>query len=209
MVEPGFGSQRPHLLLSYSRLPKSIPLLFANRETEGRRGAVTCQSSQGPEARSPDFQSSALHGAPLPPRHFLQVGCRDLGSMGVLPAHQLLACPTSGCVPSAQMRSGNPGCCGCVRVTLAICCPCWCPIYSSSPLLFPLPMVPHLFHQLLPTPFPSAQSHCIFLEINRAVFSTGTNDKPGGPHYILRWTSPQVIKETHKPLGDWRYPYMQ
>uniref|UniRef100_A0A8C6B5S6 Delta-1-pyrroline-5-carboxylate dehydrogenase, mitochondrial n=1 Tax=Monodon monoceros TaxID=40151 RepID=A0A8C6B5S6_MONMO len=39
--------------------------------------------------------------------------------------------------------------------------------------------------------------------------TSGTNDKPGGPHYILRWTSPQVIKETHKPLGDWRYPYMQ
>uniref|UniRef100_G1Q3G6 Aldehyde dehydrogenase domain-containing protein n=1 Tax=Myotis lucifugus TaxID=59463 RepID=G1Q3G6_MYOLU len=39
--------------------------------------------------------------------------------------------------------------------------------------------------------------------------SSGTNDKPGGPHYILRWTSPQVIKETHKPLGDWRYSYMQ
>ncbi|KAH0503033.1 Delta-1-pyrroline-5-carboxylate dehydrogenase, mitochondrial [Microtus ochrogaster] len=38
---------------------------------------------------------------------------------------------------------------------------------------------------------------------------SGTNDKPGGPHYILRWTSPQVIKETHKPLGDWRYSYMQ
>uniref|UniRef100_G1PZ24 Aldehyde dehydrogenase 4 family member A1 n=1 Tax=Myotis lucifugus TaxID=59463 RepID=G1PZ24_MYOLU len=40
------------------------------------------------------------------------------------------------------------------------------------------------------------------------LFPTGTNDKPG-PHYILRWTSPQVIKETHKPLGDWRYSYMQ
>lgn len=39
--------------------------------------------------------------------------------------------------------------------------------------------------------------------------ASGTNDKPGGPHYILRWTSPQVIKETHKPLGDWRYSYMQ
>uniref|UniRef100_A0A8W4F721 Delta-1-pyrroline-5-carboxylate dehydrogenase, mitochondrial n=1 Tax=Sus scrofa TaxID=9823 RepID=A0A8W4F721_PIG len=39
--------------------------------------------------------------------------------------------------------------------------------------------------------------------------ASGTNDKPGGPHYVLRWTSPQVIKETHKPLGDWRYPYMQ
>uniref|UniRef100_A0A8C9UPU3 Multifunctional fusion protein n=1 Tax=Spermophilus dauricus TaxID=99837 RepID=A0A8C9UPU3_SPEDA len=39
--------------------------------------------------------------------------------------------------------------------------------------------------------------------------ASGTNDKPGGPHYILRWTSPQVIKETHVPLGDWRYSYMQ
>lgn len=38
--------------------------------------------------------------------------------------------------------------------------------------------------------------------------ASGTNDKPGGPHYILRWTSPQVIKETHVPLGDWRYSYM-
>ncbi|XP_042636193.1 delta-1-pyrroline-5-carboxylate dehydrogenase, mitochondrial, partial [Orycteropus afer afer] len=39
--------------------------------------------------------------------------------------------------------------------------------------------------------------------------ASGTNDKPGGPHYVLRWTSPQVIKETHQPLGDWRYSYMQ
>ncbi|XP_040279109.1 delta-1-pyrroline-5-carboxylate dehydrogenase, mitochondrial isoform X1 [Bufo bufo] len=39
--------------------------------------------------------------------------------------------------------------------------------------------------------------------------ASGTNDKPGGPHYILRWTSPQVIKETHVPLNEWQYPYMQ
>ncbi|XP_045884947.1 delta-1-pyrroline-5-carboxylate dehydrogenase, mitochondrial isoform X2 [Micropterus dolomieu] len=38
--------------------------------------------------------------------------------------------------------------------------------------------------------------------------ASGTNDKPGGPHYVLRWTSPQVVKETHVPLTDWRYPYM-
>ncbi|XP_050178694.1 delta-1-pyrroline-5-carboxylate dehydrogenase, mitochondrial [Myiozetetes cayanensis] len=38
---------------------------------------------------------------------------------------------------------------------------------------------------------------------------SGTNDKPGGPHYLLRWTSPQAIKETHVPLRDWRYSYMQ
>ncbi|KAG8007229.1 Delta-1-pyrroline-5-carboxylate dehydrogenase [Nibea albiflora] len=37
---------------------------------------------------------------------------------------------------------------------------------------------------------------------------SGTNDKPGGPHYVLRWTSPQVVKETHVPLTDWKYPYM-
>lgn len=36
----------------------------------------------------------------------------------------------------------------------------------------------------------------------------GTNDKPGGQHYVLRWTSPQVVKQTHVPLKDWRYPYM-
>ncbi|NWV13658.1 AL4A1 protein, partial [Ptilonorhynchus violaceus] len=38
---------------------------------------------------------------------------------------------------------------------------------------------------------------------------SGTNDKPGGPHYVLRWTSPQAVKETHVALRDWRYPYMQ
>ncbi|KAM5132515.1 delta-1-pyrroline-5-carboxylate dehydrogenase, mitochondrial [Mantella aurantiaca] len=39
--------------------------------------------------------------------------------------------------------------------------------------------------------------------------ASGTNDKPGGPHYILRWTSPQAVKETHVPLTEWKYPYMQ
>ncbi|KAK2821565.1 hypothetical protein Q7C36_020908 [Tachysurus vachellii] len=38
--------------------------------------------------------------------------------------------------------------------------------------------------------------------------ASGTNDKPGGPHYVLRWTSPQVVKETHVPLRDWKYSYM-
>ncbi|XP_013785374.1 delta-1-pyrroline-5-carboxylate dehydrogenase, mitochondrial-like [Limulus polyphemus] len=38
---------------------------------------------------------------------------------------------------------------------------------------------------------------------------SGTNDKAGGPHCLLRWTSPQVIKETFKPLSDWFYPYMK
>jgi 1-pyrroline-5-carboxylate dehydrogenase len=36
----------------------------------------------------------------------------------------------------------------------------------------------------------------------------GTNDKPGGRHYVLRWTSPQVVKETFAPLKEWKYPYM-
>ncbi|XP_073839814.1 delta-1-Pyrroline-5-carboxylate dehydrogenase 1 [Musca autumnalis] len=38
---------------------------------------------------------------------------------------------------------------------------------------------------------------------------SGTNDKAGGPHYILRWTSPQAIKETFVPLRDIEYPYMK
>ncbi|VVC36986.1 Aldehyde/histidinol dehydrogenase,Aldehyde dehydrogenase N-terminal domain,Aldehyde dehydrogenase [Cinara cedri] len=37
---------------------------------------------------------------------------------------------------------------------------------------------------------------------------SGTNDKAGGPHYILRWTSPQSVKETFVPLTEWKYPYM-
>ncbi|XP_073993091.1 delta-1-Pyrroline-5-carboxylate dehydrogenase 1 [Rhodnius prolixus] len=37
---------------------------------------------------------------------------------------------------------------------------------------------------------------------------SGTNDKAGGPHYILRWASPQSIKETFVPLKDWSYKYM-
>ena len=37
---------------------------------------------------------------------------------------------------------------------------------------------------------------------------SGTNDKAGGPHYALKWTSPQTIKETFVPLHDWRYPSM-
>ncbi|KAL5277397.1 hypothetical protein ACFFRR_002563 [Megaselia abdita] len=38
---------------------------------------------------------------------------------------------------------------------------------------------------------------------------SGTNDKAGGPHYILRWTTPQSIKETFVPLRDIDYPYMR
>jgi len=37
---------------------------------------------------------------------------------------------------------------------------------------------------------------------------SGTNDKAGGPHYVLRWASPQSIKETFVPLTEWKYPYM-
>lgn len=40
-------------------------------------------------------------------------------------------------------------------------------------------------------------------------FFSGTNDKAGGPHYVLRWTSPQAIKETFVPVTDVKYPYMQ
>nr|AVA09671.1 putative effector protein [Heterodera avenae] len=37
---------------------------------------------------------------------------------------------------------------------------------------------------------------------------SGTNDKAGGPHYVLRWASAQVIKESFVPLTEWRYPHM-
>lgn len=38
---------------------------------------------------------------------------------------------------------------------------------------------------------------------------SGTNDKAGGPHYLLRWTSPQVVKESFFPQPEWKYPYME
>ena len=37
---------------------------------------------------------------------------------------------------------------------------------------------------------------------------TGTNDKAGGPHYMLKWASPQSVKQTFVPLKDVAYPYM-
>lgn len=37
---------------------------------------------------------------------------------------------------------------------------------------------------------------------------SGTNDKAGGPHYVLRWGNPQAVKETFVPLKDISYPYM-
>ncbi|OQR72292.1 delta-1-pyrroline-5-carboxylate dehydrogenase [Tropilaelaps mercedesae] len=38
---------------------------------------------------------------------------------------------------------------------------------------------------------------------------SGTNDKPGGPHYLLRFSSPQTIKQTLTPLTEIEYPYMK
>jgi 1-pyrroline-5-carboxylate dehydrogenase len=37
---------------------------------------------------------------------------------------------------------------------------------------------------------------------------SGTNDKAGAPGYILKFTSPQTVKQTFVPLKDWKYPYM-
>ncbi len=38
---------------------------------------------------------------------------------------------------------------------------------------------------------------------------SGTNDKAGGPQYIMRWTTQQAVKETFVPLRDIDYPYMR
>jgi len=37
---------------------------------------------------------------------------------------------------------------------------------------------------------------------------SGTNDKAGGPHYMLKWASPQAVKQTFVPLPSVSYPYM-
>jgi len=38
--------------------------------------------------------------------------------------------------------------------------------------------------------------------------ASGTNDKAGSSHNLLRWISPRVIKETFVPPTDHRYPHM-
>jgi 1-pyrroline-5-carboxylate dehydrogenase len=37
---------------------------------------------------------------------------------------------------------------------------------------------------------------------------SGTNDKAGSVHNLLRWVSPRVTKETIEPPRDYRYPFM-
>jgi len=38
--------------------------------------------------------------------------------------------------------------------------------------------------------------------------SSGTNDKVGWPHNLLRWGSPRAVKENLSPPAAYRYPYM-
>jgi 1-pyrroline-5-carboxylate dehydrogenase len=38
--------------------------------------------------------------------------------------------------------------------------------------------------------------------------ASGTNDKAGSWHNLMRWTSPRTIKETFVPPADHRYPHM-
>jgi 1-pyrroline-5-carboxylate dehydrogenase len=38
--------------------------------------------------------------------------------------------------------------------------------------------------------------------------ASGTNDKAGSWHNLIRWVSPRVIKETFVPPVDYRYPHM-
>src|SRR4030095_4649991 len=38
--------------------------------------------------------------------------------------------------------------------------------------------------------------------------ASGTNDKAGSWHNLMRWVSPRTIKETFVPPTDHRYPHM-
>lgn len=38
---------------------------------------------------------------------------------------------------------------------------------------------------------------------------SGTNDKPGGPYNLLKWTSPQSVKERFTPVNTWIYPSLK
>jgi 1-pyrroline-5-carboxylate dehydrogenase len=46
--------------------------------------------------------------------------------------------------------------------------------------------------------------HCII-----DCLSTGTNDKAGGPYYLMKFVSVQCVKETKAPLTKWVLPSMQ
>ena len=39
--------------------------------------------------------------------------------------------------------------------------------------------------------------------------ASGTNDKAGSWHNLIRWTSPRTIKETFVPPTDHSYPHMR
>ena len=41
------------------------------------------------------------------------------------------------------------------------------------------------------------------------IYFSGTNDKAGGPSYMLKFASAQSIKQTFVPLTDIEYPYMK
>ena len=38
--------------------------------------------------------------------------------------------------------------------------------------------------------------------------SSGTNDKPGGPHNVLKWTSPLAIKKHNIPTTTYKHSSM-
>jgi 1-pyrroline-5-carboxylate dehydrogenase len=38
--------------------------------------------------------------------------------------------------------------------------------------------------------------------------ASGTNDKAGSKHNLLRWVSMRTIKETFVPATDYRYPFL-
>lgn len=46
----------------------------------------------------------------------------------------------------------------------------------------------------------------LLLLFSLLVMSTGTNDKTGAMTYMLKWTSPQSIKEYTLPITGWTYP---
>ncbi|MCG5051928.1 MAG: L-glutamate gamma-semialdehyde dehydrogenase [Myxococcales bacterium] len=39
--------------------------------------------------------------------------------------------------------------------------------------------------------------------------ASGTDDKAGSAHNLLRWVAPRAVKETFDPPRDYRYPFMQ
>ncbi len=60
----------------------------------------------------------------------------------------------------------------------------------------------------IPTSSTLISKPCVRFSSRVCLLSPGTNDKAGGPYYLLKFCSPQAVKNTSVPSKVWKYEYM-